>query len=92
MNNKEDNLKEKFRQALVSTAKVISEDYKINFKSKDKSDNSKKTDFLNLDIALVFRFYFNYPPWVQYVNQINFWFVIRILIRILIIPELHVCV
>ena len=49
MNNKEDNLKEKFRQALVSTAKVISEDYKINFKSKDKSENSKKTDFLNLD-------------------------------------------
>ena len=49
MNNKEDNLKEKFRQALVSTAKVISEDYKINFKPKDKSDNSKKTDFLNLD-------------------------------------------
>ena len=49
MNNKEDNLKEKFRQALVSTAKVISEDYKINFKSKNKSDDSKKTDFLNLD-------------------------------------------
>ena len=29
MNKKEDNLKEKFKQALISTVKVISEDYKL---------------------------------------------------------------
>ena len=39
--NKEDNLKEKFKQALISTVKVISEDYKLekeinkNFSSKN---------------------------------------------------------
>ena len=27
--NKEDNLKEKFKQALISTVKVISDDYKL---------------------------------------------------------------
>ena len=38
--NKEDNLKEKFKQALISTVKVISDDYKLekevnkNFKFK----------------------------------------------------------
>ncbi len=42
MNNKQDNLKEKFRQALVSTAKVISDDYKIDHKSKN-------IDFFELD-------------------------------------------
>ena len=36
--NKEDNSKEKFKQALISTVKVISEDYKIE---KDKSNNLK---------------------------------------------------
>ena len=29
MNKKEDNLKEKFKQALISTVKVISDDYKL---------------------------------------------------------------
>ena len=36
--NKEDNFKEKFKEALVSTVKVISEDYEI------KKDNSNKLD------------------------------------------------
>ena len=49
MNKKEDNFKEKFRQALISTAKVISEDYKIDLDSKDKNSSSKKFDFFELD-------------------------------------------
>ena len=46
MSNKEDNFKEQFKQALISTAKVISEDYKLDVKKIDKDLNSKKTDFL----------------------------------------------
>ena len=38
--NKEDIIKEKFKQALTSTFKVISEDFKINTKDK-KSENNK---------------------------------------------------
>ena len=48
MNNKEDNFKEQFKQALISTAKVISEDYKLNIKKIDKNQNSKKIDFLDV--------------------------------------------
>ena len=44
MNNKENNLKEQFKQALISTAKVISEDYKIDIKKIDKDLSSKKID------------------------------------------------
>jgi hypothetical protein len=46
--NKEDNSKERFKQALISTIKVISEDYKIE---KDKSGNlnSKNYDFFEFD-------------------------------------------
>ena len=45
--NKEDNLKEKFKQALISTIKVISEDFKINkktciMKGKDWEENISK--------------------------------------------------
>ena len=36
MNNKEDNFKEKFKKALVSTAKVISGDYKFVWTKKIK--------------------------------------------------------
>ena len=32
MNKKQENFKEKFKQALISTAKVISDDYLINKK------------------------------------------------------------
>tara|TARA_B100000902_G_C26900604_1_gene711912 strand:+ start:29 stop:280 length:252 start_codon:yes stop_codon:yes gene_type:complete len=48
MNNKESNFKEKLRQALASTARVISDDFKINEYS-DKNKSSKKFDFFELD-------------------------------------------
>ena len=48
MSNKEDNFKEKFKQALLSTAKVISDDYKINIKNFDKDPNSKKINFFDI--------------------------------------------
>ena len=45
--NKEDNLKEKFKQALISTAKVISDDYKPNINKQNNSSNN--FDFFELD-------------------------------------------
>ena len=45
--NKEDNFKEKFKQALISTVKVISEDYKLNNDSYKAS--SKNINFFELD-------------------------------------------
>jgi cobaltochelatase CobT len=48
MSNKEDNFKEQFKQALTSTAKVISEDYKLDIKKNDKDLNSKKIDFFDI--------------------------------------------
>jgi len=45
MNNKISSLKEKMRQALTSTMKVISEDFKI------KDQNSKNTNNINSEIA-----------------------------------------
>ena len=47
MTNKETNLKEKFKQALESTARVISDDLSIKEKSKDDK-NLDKFDFLNI--------------------------------------------
>ena len=44
--NKSANLKEKLKQALTSTFKVISDDFKINNKL-DKEKNLNKIDFLN---------------------------------------------
>ena len=38
--NKEDNFKEKFKQALISTAKVISDDYKPNANKQNASSNN----------------------------------------------------
>jgi len=49
MSEKEDNFKEKFRQALVSTAKVISEDYKLDIKNIDKNLSSKNATFFEID-------------------------------------------
>ena len=49
MNKKEDNFKEKFKQALISTAKVISDDYLINIKNKNKNLSSKNIEFFELD-------------------------------------------
>ena len=45
--NKEDNFKEQFKQALISTAKVISDDYRPNINKKNSS--SKNLDFFELD-------------------------------------------
>ena len=49
MSGKENSLKEKFKLALISTAKVISDDYKLDLKNKDKNLNSKIQNFLEID-------------------------------------------
>ncbi len=46
---KDENLKEKFKQALISTAKVISDDYKVITSSKEKNNSSKNYNFFELD-------------------------------------------
>ena len=46
--NKEDNIKEKFRQALISTVKVISDEYRIETELK-KNSSSKNYNFFELD-------------------------------------------
>ena len=48
MDNKERNLKEQFKLALISTAKVISEDYKLDIKKLDKDLDPKKIDFIDV--------------------------------------------
>jgi len=48
MSNKEDNFKEQFKKALISTAKVISEDYRLDVKKIDKDLHSKKIDFFDV--------------------------------------------
>ena len=48
MSDKGNNLKDLFKQALISTAKVISEDYKLDKKKLDKDSNSKKIDFFDV--------------------------------------------
>ncbi len=48
MNNKDVNLKEKLKQALTSTAKVISDDFKID-NNLDQNKDSKKFDFFDLE-------------------------------------------
>ncbi len=46
--NKEDNFKEKFKEALISTLKVISDDYKVN-ENENKNFKSKNFNFLEFD-------------------------------------------
>jgi len=46
--NKADNLKEKFKQALISTVKVISDDYKLE-KEAEKNLSSKNYNFFEFD-------------------------------------------
>ena len=48
MSDKETNLKEKLRQALASTVRVISDDFKIKQDNEDNK-NSKKFDFFEID-------------------------------------------
>ena len=40
---KDENLKEKFKQALISTIKAISDDYKINANLKEKNNFLKNS-------------------------------------------------
>ena len=47
MSNKESNFKEQFKQALLSTSRVISEDYKLDEKKTDKDINYSKVDIFN---------------------------------------------
>jgi cobaltochelatase CobT len=49
MNNKENIFKEKFRQALISTTKVISDDYRPNIKNTSKNLSSKNINFFEID-------------------------------------------
>ena len=44
--NKEDSYKEKFKQALISTVKVISEDYRIT--KEKKNESSKNINFFDI--------------------------------------------
>ena len=46
--NKKDNFKEKFKEALISTVKVISDDFKIE-KGERKNFNSKNYNFIEID-------------------------------------------
>ena len=46
--NKEDNLKEKFKQALISTIKVISDEYRVETELKENL-SSKNYNFFELD-------------------------------------------
>ncbi len=46
--NKENNFKEKFKEALISTLKVISDDYKVN-ENEDKILKSKHFNFLEIE-------------------------------------------
>ena len=48
MSNKEDNFKEQFKQALISTARVISDDYKLDVQKIDEDLNSTKIDFFDV--------------------------------------------
>ena len=48
MSSKENNFKEQFKQALISTVKVISDDYKVDVKKLDKNLDSKKNDFFDV--------------------------------------------
>jgi len=49
MSNKEDEIKEKFRQALISTSRVIADNFQTNIKNKDKNLKSKNTNFFEID-------------------------------------------
>ena len=48
MNNKEEDFKEKFKRALISTSRVISDDYKLE-KWSNKNSSSKNYNFFEFD-------------------------------------------
>ena len=49
LDEKDENLKEKFKQALISTVKAISEDFKNNADLEHKNNSSKNYNFFELD-------------------------------------------
>ena len=49
--SKESNIKERFKQAILSTAKVISDDYKINIDKKPRSQ-IKPSDHTPIELEL----------------------------------------
>ena len=49
MNKKENNFKEKFKQALTSTARVISDDYKLGLDKNKKNFSSKNINFFEIE-------------------------------------------
>ena len=48
MSDKENNFKEQFKQALISTVKVISDDYKPIINELTKNPDLKKVDFFDV--------------------------------------------
>ena len=46
--NKEDSFKEKFKQAIISTVKVISDDYLINSKKKKITEENIKLSLIHI--------------------------------------------
>ena len=48
MSDNKDNFKEQFKQALISTVKVISDDYKPKINEQTKNPDSKKIDFFDV--------------------------------------------
>ena len=46
---KDENIKEKFKQALISTVKAISEDFNDNQKLEQKNNSSNNYNFFELD-------------------------------------------
>ena len=48
MSDNKNNFKEQFKQALISTVKVISDDYKPRIKEQTKNLDSKKIDFFDV--------------------------------------------
>ena len=53
MTIKNDTLKEQFREALISTAKAISDDYKINSKKNENEAKQTKNNFVNYLLRLL---------------------------------------
>jgi cobaltochelatase CobT len=49
MSDKANNIKEKFRQALISTSRVISDDYKSDIKNLDRNLSSKNINFFEIE-------------------------------------------
>ena len=66
--NKEDSIKEKFKLALISTVRVISDDYKINNKDQNKSkEKLRKTNLIFVGF-LCFCYVFLLLFWANYYN------------------------